>query len=142
MQESERFEISQSALIVNEDKLLILQLPNKKWVFVWWKINKNENYIDNISVWKQKATWNITFPLAHKLKDLWFWVDDFLNFKKNILKELWWVNFENYKHQNIDIMKKIFSNKCDSDFEYFISARNKIEENRVSYCSSYWRKNR
>ena len=84
MQESERFEISQSALIVNEDKLLILQLPNKKWVFVWWKINKNENYIDNISVWKQKATWNITFPLAHELKDLWFWVDDFLNFKKNI----------------------------------------------------------
>lgn len=77
MQESERFEISQSALIVNEDKLLILQLPNKKWVFVWWKINKNENYIDNISVWKQKATWNITFPLVHELKDLWFWVDDF-----------------------------------------------------------------
>ena len=82
IQESERFEISQSALIVNEDKLLILQLPNKKWVFVWWKINKNENYIDNISVWKQKATWNITFPLFHELKDLWFWVDDFLNFKK------------------------------------------------------------
>lgn len=48
MQKSERFEISQSALIINNNKLLILQLANKKWVFVGWKINKNENYLDSL----------------------------------------------------------------------------------------------
>lgn len=48
MQKSERFEISQSALIIDNNKLLILQLSNKKWVFVWWKINENENYVDSL----------------------------------------------------------------------------------------------
>ena len=55
------------------------------------------------------------------------------------------MNFENYKHQNIDIMKKIFSNKCDSDFEYFISARNKIEENEINNrwdYDKYWQINK
>ena len=54
------FEISQSALIVENNQLLILQIPNKKWVFVWWKINKNESYIEalqreiNEEIWKRK----------------------------------------------------------------------------------------
>lgn len=103
------------------------------------------DYIDNISIWKQKATWNITFPLIHELKDLWFWVDDFLSFKENILKELWWINFKDYKHQNIDIIKKIFSNKFDSDFEYFISARNRIEESEINDrwdYDKYWQTNK
>ena len=54
------FEISQSALIVENNQLLILQIPNKKWGFVWWKINKNESYIEalqrevNEEIWKRK----------------------------------------------------------------------------------------
>ena len=42
----EKFEISQSALLVNDNKLLILKIPSKQWVFVWWKINKDESYIE------------------------------------------------------------------------------------------------
>jgi ADP-ribose pyrophosphatase YjhB (NUDIX family) len=42
--QSWRFEISQSALITYENKLLLLQIPTWKWVFPGWKINVWESW--------------------------------------------------------------------------------------------------
>lgn len=85
------FEISQSALIVENNQLLILQIPNKKWVFVWWKINKNESYIEalqrevNEEIWKRKI-------YIEKIIGVDNWIYNWIPKYWVFFKELLWKN--------------------------------------------------
>lgn len=103
------------------------------------------DYIDNLSIWNKKATWNITFPLTHEIKKLWFNVKDFNKFKNNIISELWWINFRNYNHNNISLLYSIFNDDLFPNKEYFITARNRIIEKEIfdrNEFDNYWQGNK
>ncbi len=116
-------------------------------------LNKDKNdfyniyeYLNPSSIWYKNATWNITFPLESEIEKLWFSVESYNKFKSETLKNLWWMNFKNYKHNNIDIIKNILSNNKElENYKYFVTARNFIKNIEIWYKNkydSYWHWNK
>lgn len=72
MNKSEVFEISQSALITDKDKLLLLQTPIWKWVFPWWKIDIWEKWDTSLQREVNEELWKRNIQILSILEvDNW-----------------------------------------------------------------------
>lgn len=127
MNKSETFEISQSALISHDRKILVLQSKNWEWVFPWWKIDVWEKWNDalereiNEEIWKRNLQilsilevdnwdyqwkskfWVFFHCIADKVNDI-ILSNEHLDYKWVWYDELDNVNF--FHNKMIDIAKK------------------------------------